>query len=269
MKNFLQVITFSVLLIGGFWGYSNFMIPKIEPAPPPTDAKVDLGSMTMEKFIALGEGIFSGKGTCTLCHNSLGRAPMLDQLAALTPGRLKDPRYKGEATDLESYALESLIKPSAFVVAGFGKAGTNDTESPMPDVTGGSIGLSEVETLAVIAYMQNIGGAEVTVEIPTDAPPPEDKPAVAGPRPAYKDAQEMMAKLACMACHKVAGVGGEVGPDLSTIGATRDKEYLRRSIMNPLADIAEGYPPIMPPDVGGKIYASELDMLINYLSGLK
>ena len=270
MKNFLQIMVFSALLVGGFWGFANFMIPKIEPAPPPTEAKVDLGSMTMEKFIALGEGIFSGKGTCTLCHNSLGRAPMLDQVVTVTPERLKDARYKGEATDLQSYIFESLVKPSAFVVAGFGKAGTNDTESPMPDVTGGSIGLNEVETLAVVAYLQDMGGAEVTVEIPTGAPPPEEKPAAgSGPRPAYKDAQEIIAKLACGACHKFAGVGGELGPDLSAIGGTRDREFLRKSILNPAADITEGFLPIMPPDFGGKLYASELEMLVDYLSGSK
>ncbi|HEC16156.1 MAG TPA: c-type cytochrome [Sedimenticola sp.] len=272
MKNFLQVIVFSVILIGGFWGFSNFMIPKIEPAAPPTEAKVDLGSMTMDKFIALGEQVFNGKGTCTLCHNSLGRAPMLDQLVAHTPDRLKDPKYKGEATDLESYIHESLVKPSAFVVAGFGKAGTNDTESPMPDVTGGSIGLNDIEVKAVTAYLQDLGGAEVTVEIPTGAPPPEEKSAAAaggGPRPPYKDAQEIIAKLACGACHKFAGVGGELGPDLSTIGGSKDKDYLRRAIVDPAADMAEGYPPIMPPDFGVKLYASELEMLVDYLSGLK
>lgn len=269
MKNFLQMIGFSVMLVGSFWGFSNYMIPKIEPAPPPVEAKVDLGSMTMDKFIALGEQIYNGKGTCTLCHNSLGRAPMLDQLVSLTPERLKDPKYKGEATDLESYILESLVKPSAFVVAGFGKAGTNDTESPMPDVSSGSIGMNDVETKAVMAYLQDLGGAEVTVEIPTGAPPPEEKSATSGPRPAYKDAEEVFAKMACAACHKVGGVGGELGPDLSTIGATRDKDHLRQSIINPAAEISEGFPPIMPPDLGGKLYASELEMLVNYLSGLK
>ena len=106
-----------------------------------------------------------------LCHNAVGgRAPLLEKLVTATPERLQDSRYQGEATDLESYILESMLKPSVYVVAGFGKAGSNDSESPMPDVTGGAIDLSEAEISAVIAYLQDLGGAEVTVEIPTGAP---------------------------------------------------------------------------------------------------
>ena len=61
-----------------------------------------------------------------------------------------------------------MVDPSAYVVAGFGKAGSNDSESPMPNVTAGGIGLSEAEVAAVIAYLQDLAGAEITVEIPTD-----------------------------------------------------------------------------------------------------
>jgi len=60
----------------------------------------------------------------------MGRAPMLDSTAAIAGERMADPRYKGEATDSGGYIYESMVKPSAFVVAGFGKAGTNDEEGP-------------------------------------------------------------------------------------------------------------------------------------------
>ena len=49
--------------------------------------------------------------------------------------------------------------PSAFVVAGFGKKGTNDSESPMPNIAAGSVGLSEAELKAVVAYLQQSGMA--------------------------------------------------------------------------------------------------------------
>jgi putative heme-binding domain-containing protein len=79
-----------------------------------------------------------------------------------------------------------------------------------------------------------------------------------------------MAVLACAACHKVAGQGGEIGPDLAGIGARRDREYLRRAILNPAADVAEGFPPgIMPPNYGEQLYASELEMLVDYLAESK
>ncbi|HDO52394.1 MAG TPA: cytochrome C, partial [Rhizobiales bacterium] len=101
MRQFLSVIVFSLLTIGFFAGYSNFGIPQIEPAPPPKEEKLDLGSMTMDQFIAVGGKLFSGKGTCTLCNNNLGRAPLLDTIGEVAQQRLKDPRYKGEATNIE------------------------------------------------------------------------------------------------------------------------------------------------------------------------
>lgn len=269
MINFLKVSIFSLLMVAGFWGFSNFGIPQIKPAPPPVEEKVDLGAMTMDQFIALGGKIFNGKGTCTLCHNKLGRAPMLDQIGKNGPARLKDPRYKGTAKTIEEYIFESMTKPSAYVVAGFGKSGTNDTESPMPDVTGGGIGLNPVEVKAVIAYLQDSGGAEVTVEIPAMPAPGAEAPKAEEAAP-LKTAQEVIAKYGCGACHKVADQTGEIGPNLTKIGATKNKDYIRQSILDPDAVIAKGYPAgMMPKTFGEQMKATELEMLVNYLAGLK
>jgi len=270
MKYLLQVVVFSLLTISAFWGFANFLVPRIEPAAPPTTEKLDLGSMTMEQFIVLGDKLYNGKGTCTLCHNSMGRAPMLDRIGSTGSQRLADPRYKGEAKDVEAYLYESMVKPSAFVVVGFGKSGSNDTESPMPAVSGGSIDFSEAEIQAVIAYLQEISGAEVTVTIPSDVAPAEettpDQNVARGP---ITTLPEIMAHFTCNVCHKVDGAGGELGPDLSHIGSLRDAAYIRRAILDPNADIAEGYVPMMPPIYGDQMYASELEVLVNYLAGLK
>lgn len=269
MKKFLMVVAFSLLTIGFFAGYSRFGIPQIEPAPPPKEEKLDLGAMTMDQFIALGDRIYNGKGTCTLCHNELGRAPMLEQVGAAVAERLSDERYKGEAADVESYLYESMVDPSAYVVAGFGKTGTNDTVSPMPNVTTGSIGLSEPETAAVIAYLQDASGLEVTVEIPTEVPE-EEAEEEGEQRAVIENPEEIVSEFACGGCHKVAGEEGELGPDLTTIGATRDRNFLRRSILDPNAEIAEGFDAeMMPDDYGEQLYAKELETLVDYLSGLK
>ena len=135
MKTFVSVVGFSLLTIGFFAAYSSFGIPQIEPAPPPEQEALDLGAMSMPDFIAFGARIYKGKGTCTLCHTAVGgRAPLLEQAAVVATERLADPKYAGEATDEAGYLYESMSAPSAYVVAGFGKAGTNDTVSPMPDV---------------------------------------------------------------------------------------------------------------------------------------
>ncbi|MDO8463913.1 MAG: c-type cytochrome [Gallionella sp.] len=268
MINFLKVSIFSLLMVGAFWGFANFGIPQIKPEPPPVEAKLDLGAMTMDQFIALGSKIYNSKGTCTLCHNAMGRAPMLGKIGTVSAERLKDARYKGTAKTVEEYLKESLVKPSAFVVSGFGKSGTNDTESPMPDVTGGGIGLNEAELASVIAYLQDSGGAEVTVTIPAmpapgaEAPKKEEAP--------LKTAEEVIAKYTCGACHVVAGQTGSVGPSLAKIGATKNKEYLRQAILDPDAVIAKGFAAgMMPSTYGEQLKAKELEMLVNYLAGLK
>jgi putative heme-binding domain-containing protein len=45
----------------------------------------------------------------------------------------------------------------------------------------------------------------------------------------------------CVACHKVNGQGGEVGPDLSQIGGKFDRTHLIESILDPSAEILQGY----------------------------
>jgi mono/diheme cytochrome c family protein len=269
MYNVLKVSGFGLLMIGGFSAYANFGIPQIKPAPPPAEENLDLGAMTMEQFVALGGKIYNGKGTCTLCHNAMGRAPMLDKIGSVAAERVKDPRYKGAAKTAEEYLHESLVKPSAYVVAGFGKAGSNDTESPMPDVSSGGIGLSEAEIKAVIAYLQESSGGEVTVEIPA-MPAASPETTAAEQTAPLKTPEEVIAKYGCGGCHAVSGRAGTAGPSLASIGARKNKEYLRQAILDPDAVIAKGFNGgIMPRTYGEQMKAQELEMLINYLAKLK
>ncbi|HHL40792.1 MAG TPA: c-type cytochrome [Deltaproteobacteria bacterium] len=270
MKNFLQVIIFSVVVIWFYTIFADKYIPPINPAPPPKEEVLDLGAMTMDQFIALGEKVYHGKGTCELCHNPVGgRAPLLDQVAVVAAERLADERYKGEATNAEEYIYESMVNPSAYVVAGFGVTGTNDTESPMPDVSTGAIGLNEAELRAVIAYLQDMAGQEVTVKIPEGTPEEGGGEEEAAAAPAATG-EEAVAKYGCNACHKIGGKGGEIGPDLSSIGAERDESYIRRAIIDPNADVAEGYPAGMMPDTyKDQMTAGELELVVQLLAQSK
>jgi len=49
------------------------------------------------------------------------------------------------------------------------------------------------------------------------------------------------ANLNCTTCHAIAGSGGKVGPDLSTIGASAQDDYLVEALLLPNAKIKEGY----------------------------
>ena len=45
----------------------------------------------------------------------------------------------------------------------------------------------------------------------------------------------------CSNCHRIGNVGSIYGPELTRIGAGRSIEYLRESLVDPSADIADGY----------------------------
>lgn len=59
--------------------------------------------------------------------------------------------------------------------------------------------------------------------------------------------------VSCLRCHKVDGKGGEVGPDLTGIGAKKDREYLLRSIVLPSAEIAEGFETVVVALADGQV----------------
>ena len=48
-------------------------------------------------------------------------------------------------------------------------------------------------------------------------------------------------ELTCMKCHAVAGVGGLVGPDLGSIGASAQVDYLIESVLVPNKAVKENY----------------------------
>lgn len=262
-------IGFSLVLALMFTLVAN-LLPQVQ-GEAPVEKEVDLGALTNESFAALGEEIFKGKGTCTLCHNALGRAPDIMALNMVQSAgeRLKDSRYKGKAKTAEEYLRESMREPGAYVVAGFGKKGSNDAESPMPIVVNPPIQLSDVEIDAVIAFLQAKDGNDVTVALPTAAPIKAAGTAAAPPASAGTP-QEALEKYGCQACHFVMDSGGDLGPNLSKVGTRMSAEKIRQSVIAPNAVIAKGYPAdMMPQDFAEKMTAKELELLVQYLAGQK
>ena len=62
------------------------------------------------------------------------------------------------------------------------------------------------------------------------------------------------ADVSCVRCHKVGGQGGEVGPDLSDIGARRDRPYLLEAIVAPSRQIAEGFETRVVATTDGRVH---------------
>ena len=61
--------------------------------------------------------------------------------------------------------------------------------------------------------------------------------------------------LACVACHAIGGVGGLVGPDLTSIGASAPVDYLVESLVKPNDKIKEGYHSVIIETKDGEEYS--------------
>ncbi len=76
-------------------------------------------------------------------------------------------------------------------------------------------------------------------------------------------------EASCVRCHKINGEGGEVGPELSHMGAQKEREYFLESIVLPNRQIAQGFESVLVTLKSGEIYAgvlkgeNDVEMAIN------
>jgi cytochrome c oxidase subunit 2 len=85
----------------------------------------------------------------------------------------------------------------------------------------------------------------------------------------------------CVGCHSLDG-SKKIGPTLKGVYGsevtvitngtkrtiTADRDYLRRSILDPRADVVEGFQPVMPTNFGTQIREKNLDIILDYLESL-
>ena len=96
--------------------------------------------------------------------------------------------------------------------------------------------------------------------------------------PLATSGHELFTKMGCASCHGDSGEGGPRGPDLRGLAGKpvqltsgklviADESYLRAAILDPLAEVVAGYPPIMP-TFKGQLREDEVSQLIAYLKSL-
>lgn len=66
------------------------------------------------------------------------------------------------------------------------------------------------------------------------------------------------AQVSCVRCHKVAGRGGDVGPDLTKIGAEKNAAYLLEAIVLPNKTIAKNFESVLVVDDEGRLHTGIL-----------
>ncbi|NNG16753.1 MAG: c-type cytochrome [Gemmatimonadales bacterium] len=251
------------LAVIGFYTLIAHIIPQLESEVPEV---LTLGAdASPEALVEAGERMYNGAGACSACHGLGTRAPnLLTGGGGLGPiGSRCGERVAG--TPCKDYLYESMTEPGAYVVAGF--------ENIMPDMRRQ---LSIDQIWAVIAFLQAQGG-EVTVtgaDLAQDAAVSSggSMPVAATPATASTDPQELLAANGCIGCHQLAGSGGAVGPSFDGIGGRMTPAQLRQSILDPGAEVAEGYDQfagMMPATFGEQFTAAQLEAVVKFLAELR
>lgn len=93
-------------------------------------------------------------------------------------------------------------------------------------------------------------------------------PGAAPPEAPGGPGAQVFAANGCGGCHALAAAnaGGVTGPDLDEVLPGQSAAMVRRSIVDPNAQIAAGYPPnVMPTNYGSMLSEAEIEDLVDYL----
>jgi len=236
VKHTLGIFLFTIL-VTAFYGYVGQLVPQKETYPPrETEVGEDL---TTSEMVDVGREIYEGKGTCVSCHTigstEAGRFPDLAGIGASSASKIEG------LSDVE-YLAESLFEPDTYIVDGF-NPGMRPVDKP-------PISLNQQEVLAVIAYLQSLGG-QPTVTMQTELGYAAEIQETAATDVASTDevggaelgGEALLVAQGCSACHSLTEPVRLVGPSLFDVGKRLTRGEIYEALMDPDATIAEGYPP--------------------------
>jgi cytochrome c oxidase subunit II len=78
----------------------------------------------------------------------------------------------------------------------------------------------------------------------------------------------LFTSLGCATCHTLADAGaeGQVGPNLDDVLKGKDADFVHESIVDPNAEVAQGFQPgVMPENYGDQLSEEQLKGLVDYL----
>lgn len=263
--------TVPALVILGFFAAVANLVPQV--GWQPVRAEAISPETPPRQLVRLGEDLVRARG-CLTCHVV---QPGVDRKA---PPRAPNLQGIGRWATVE-YLVESLYDPGASVVEGYPPI--------MPTATAPPANLSYEEVVAVLNYLQSLGGTPRVrlgaIPRPADfkrssAAGPAQAPSGGAAQPQGSSGAGPLATLTqqgCLACHAIGGQGATLGPALDRAGIKADaqrrglslEDYIRESIANPAAFVVEGYQNLMPPDLAQRIPPDELKALVQHLAALE
>ncbi len=217
-------IFFFMLATVSLYTYVGQLVPQFEEHPP--KKQVITPETPTSELVGIGQDLLHGKGGCLVCHMDAdggnNRGPDLRQAAAAANKHKPD-------MSAEAYLMESLLHPDDFLVPGYPRM--------MPAANKPPANLTPAEVKAVVAYMQTLGGMEPTVKVTMEDAAASKK--VGAP---VHLGRALLDEHGCTGCHKVAGEGGEVGPDLAVVASKREPADILKKLDDPTSWTTPGYP---------------------------
>ncbi|MEK7685038.1 MAG: c-type cytochrome [Verrucomicrobiota bacterium] len=234
------IVLFILGIVAAFVYFAN-AIPQIKSERVEAVSKI---GASPEELVTAGKRLFLGdRAQCLACH-SLGedpkaRCPNLEGVGSRAAQR------KPGASAAE-YLVESLYNPNAYIVPGYPRNQMTPAHKP-------PVALAHDEILALVVFLNALGGQsdEPFIQQVHKAQEPwrqgllqpeaaEEAKLPILPGDAGRGA-EIFQRLGCAGCHRVGAEGGQLGPDLTAIGASQSAEYILESCLDPNAVLVRGF----------------------------
>jgi cytochrome c2 len=266
--------TVPALVVLGFFVWFANWIPQTRWTPP--ERQMISSGMSPVQLAKVGRTIVRQRG-CLTCHTiepgvgvkGHGRGPNLANIAM----RRAQGIPQGEST-LVDYLVQALYEPGAYLVEGYANIMPASTRPPAK--------LSYEEVVAVVDYLQSLGGIP-SVKV-GDVPRAPGKAALglgtaeAGSldKAAIADPMALLTTFECLSCHSLKSGDVLIGPPFeaallrqaATDWGVSAEAYVMNSIVNPRAVERGDFPKqIMPEDYGARLTAGQLQTMVNYLLG--
>ncbi len=116
---------------------------------------------------------------------------------------------------------------------------------------------------------EGTGEAPPGQEAPPDGPAPEEPAEPSEPAAPAVDGAVVFTDAGCGGCHTLAAANttGTTGPALDGSLEGKDPAYIEESIVDPNAEVPEGFPPdVMPQNYESDLSPEELEALVSFLS---
>jgi len=168
--------------------------------------------------VQAGEKLFKKKKSCFACHQ-------LEEEEEKIGGRIGPDLSQAGVRYGPEWLYAWIMNPHAY-----------KPETKMPNMA-----VASQEAQVLVAFLSGLGSeSQVT--------PEEFKPflqAAGNPETGKSLFLDPEGKVYCSKCHRVAGDGGTIGPDLSFVGTSRSRLFLLESILDPKAVITAGYSTVL------------------------